>query len=186
MTDNLSAYSYKIKVGHVATNPISVTFSADDRECAQIARVWDVTNIHSFSGTANVARWKRDGVRVKGQVNVDVEQPCVVTLEPVRQTISEDFEALFVPENSKLARLDLDPSGEMILDPEGPDAPETYSGDSIDLGAVAAEFAVLALDPYPRAEGSEFAGYIESDPADDEEKSPFAVLKFPKPDKSGQ
>lgn len=184
MTNELSAYSYKVKVGHVASNPISITFSADERECAQIARIWDVTKIHSFAGTAAVSRWKRDGVRVKGLVEVDVEQPCVVTLEPVRQRISEDFEALFVPENSKLARLNLDPSGEMILDPEGPDAPETYSGDSIDLGAVVAEFAALALDPYPRAEGSQFAGHIESDPAEDEKKSPFAVLKFPKPDTS--
>lgn len=179
MTDHPDAYSFKVKVGHVAANPVTVKFVADARECARIAKIWDISKVFTFTGSAAVARWKRDGVRIKGHVEADIEQLCVVTLEPVRQFISEDFEALFVPENSKLARFDHHEGGEMILDPEGPDAPETFTGDAIDLGAVAAEFAALALDPYPRIEGAEFAAHIESEPTADDKKSPFAALKFP-------
>ncbi|MAY60719.1 MAG: metal-binding protein [Rhizobiales bacterium] len=177
MNEASKAYSYRVKVGHVAANPITVKFDADATERKEIANVWDVPAVESFTGEAAVSRWKRDGVRVKGHVKVRIVQDCVVTLEPVEQTISEDFEALFVPENSRLARRE--PSdGELFVDPDGADIPDTFSGDSIDLGAVAAEFAALAIDPYPRKEGAEFEEFIESDPAEDKKESPFAVLKF--------
>lgn len=183
MTDAREAYSYKIKVGHVAANPVTVTFDADEAERKDIARVWDVPAVQSFSGSAQVSRWKRDGVRVKGHVESRIVQDCVVTLDPVEQLISEDFEALFVPENSRLARQE-PTDGELVVDPDGADIPETFTGDSIDLGAVAAEFAALAIHPYPRKEGVEFGDVIESDPAADKKESPFAVLKFRKQDDS--
>ena len=41
----------------------------------------------------------------------------------------------------------------MHLDAEGPDSPETFSGETIDVGALAEEFFGLAIDPYPRKEG---------------------------------
>lgn len=170
------AYSFRVKVGHVAVNPVQVTMTADAAERARIAGVWHVGEVTSFTASAAISRWKRDGVRVKGQVEASIVQACVVTLEPVEQQISEAFEALFVPDTSKLARIPLDETGELFLDPDGPDLPETFSGDSIDVGAVAAEFAALAIDPYPRKEGATFAGHVEDDGATGK-ISPFAVLK---------
>ena len=183
MKDARQAFSFKVKVGHVAANPVTVRFEADEAERKEIARTWDVPSVESFSGTAAVSRWKRDGVRVKGHVDSLIVQNCVVTLDPVEQQISEDFEALFVPENSRLARQETT-EGELVVDPDGADIPETFVGDSIDLGAVAAEFAALAIDPYPRKEGVEYGDLIESDPAEDKKESPFAVLKFRKQDDS--
>jgi hypothetical protein len=43
----------------------------------------------------------------------------------------------------------------MVLDPEGPDAPESFTGTSIDVGALAEQFFALGIDPYPRKEGVE-------------------------------
>jgi hypothetical protein len=43
----------------------------------------------------------------------------------------------------------------MILDPDGPDAPESFSGTHIDVGALAEQFFALGIDPYPRKEGIE-------------------------------
>ena len=40
-----------------------------------------------------------------------------------------------------------------MLDAEGPDGPETFTGDTIDAGALAEEFFGLAIDPYPRKTG---------------------------------
>ena len=118
MTNDKQAFSYKVRVGNVAANPITVKFEADEAECRQIAKVWDILGVEAFSGEAAVSRWKRDGVRVKGQVNARILQECVVTLEPVEQTISEAFEALFVPENSRLARPETT-DGELVVDPDG-------------------------------------------------------------------
>ena len=44
--------------------------------------------------------------------------------------------------------------GEVLLDADGPDRPETFAGDSIDAGALAEEFFALAIDPYPRKPGA--------------------------------
>jgi len=116
-------------------------------------------------------------VRVKGNVKAKIVQACVVTLEPVESDIDEDFEHIFVPEDSKLARAPSVAAGEMVLDPDGPDLPDTFTGDTIDAGAVVAEFAALAIDPYPRKPDVEFEGHIEDAGENDRKPSPFAVLK---------
>ena len=124
-----------------------------------------------------VKRWKKDGVRLKGRVRADIVQTCVVTLEPMEAKIDEPIDAIFVPEGSKLARGPILEGGEMLLDPDGPDSPETFQGDTIDAGAVAAEYAAMAIDPYPRKEGVAFSAHVESTEADEAKPSPFAALK---------
>jgi hypothetical protein len=65
----------------------------------------------------------------------------------------------------------------MMLDPDGPDLPESFVGDTIDAGEVATEFAAMAIDPYPRKEGVAFDGHIEDTGENDKKPSAFAVLK---------
>jgi hypothetical protein len=92
--------------------------------------------------------------------------------------IDEPFEQIFVPEGSKLARVISAENAELVLDPDGPDLPETFEGDTIDAGDVVAEFAALSIDPYPRKPGVEFATHLEGDPDDRGGRpNPFAVLK---------
>ena len=176
--DDDTPFSYPVKVGHISANPVEVTISADAGERAGLAKLWSILEVKALTATFEVRRWKRDGVRLKGRVTADIVQACVVTLDPVESHIDEPVEVVFVPEGSKLARLPLaSESGEMLLDPDGPDAPEIFSGDSIDAGEVAAEHVALAIDPYPRKADTGFAGHIESTDKDDPKPSPFAVLK---------
>jgi hypothetical protein len=77
----------------------------------------------------------------------------VVSLEPVENHIDEEVSGLFLPEDSKLGRLGFEGGGEIMLDVEGPDSPETFSGDTIDVGHLAEEYFGLAIDPYPRKKG---------------------------------
>jgi uncharacterized metal-binding protein YceD (DUF177 family) len=172
-----SLFSYPVKVGHVSANPVTVTISADQSDLRRLAAQWGVLEVRAFEAKIDIGRWKRDGIRLKGRVTATVVQECVVTLDPVEQKIDEDLEALFLPENSRLAKRMTDGSGEMFLDPEGPDLPDTFSGDTIDVGAVAAEFAALAIDPYPRKPGLDYADRIESDETVEKKPSPFAVLQ---------
>jgi uncharacterized metal-binding protein YceD (DUF177 family) len=171
-------FSYPVKVGHISANPITVTLEADARELKGVAALWQVVDVESLGAEVYLSRWKKDGVRLKGRVKAEIVQACVVTLEPVESTIDEQFEQIFVPEGSKLARIAANDTAEMVLDPDGPDLPETFAGDTIDVGAAVTEFAALAIDPYPRKTGIEFADHLEGDP---DEKSgrpnPFAVLK---------
>lgn len=170
-------FSYVVKVGHISANPVTVTLSADDRELEGVARLWQVEAVKALSAELQIARWKKDGVRIKGRVVADIVQACVVTMEPIEAHIDEPLDQIFIPEGSKLARITLDGQGEMVVDPDGPDAPELFHGDSIDAGAVVTEFAALAIDPYPRKDGVDFKDHIEDDGANDRKPSAFSVLK---------
>lgn len=176
-TPDEDLFSYPVRVGHISANPVTVHIEADQQDLKRLAAQWQIPEVTGFKAEIALKRWKRDGVRVTGRISAEIIQECVVTLEPVKQHIEEDVEAVFLPEGSRLANRSQDGAGEIFLDPEGPDLPDTFSGDSIDVGAVVAEFAALAIDPYPRKPGQDFADRIESDSASDKKPSPFAVLQ---------
>lgn len=170
-------FSHRVRVGQVSHNPLEVRIEADERERAALAELWDIVGVQALSAELKMRRWKKDGVKVIGTVHAEVTQACVVTLEPVPQVIDDEVEEVFVPEGSPLARMPANDAGEIVFDAEGPDLPEPFSGDEIDVGALVAEVAALALDPYPRKVDASFGGHVESDAADDRKPSPFAVLK---------
>ncbi|NRP71024.1 hypothetical protein ILFOPFJJ_01907 [Ensifer psoraleae] len=175
--DSKPAFSYPVKVGHISANAVSFHLSANEAERRALANLWNVDEVLSLDADLQIARWKKDGVKIKGDVAARIVQSCVVTLEPVEADISEPVEAIFVPEGSRLARQAQNDGGEMVLDPDGPDIPDTFSGDTIDAGVVVSEHVALAIDPYPRKEGVVFGERIESSAADDKLPNPFAALK---------
>lgn len=171
-------FSYSVKVGNISANAVTVKVSADDRERKELADMWQVLEVKALKAEVYLSRWKKDGVRVKGRVEAEIVQACVVTLEPVESHIDEEFEQIFVPEGSKLARVIAKDAAEMVLDPDGPDLPEEFAGDTIDIGEAITEFAALAIDPYPRKQGVEFSDHIESTAdAKSDRPNPFAALK---------
>jgi uncharacterized metal-binding protein YceD (DUF177 family) len=175
--DDKPAFSYPVKVGNISANAVTVRLEANEAERKALRDLWAVLDVQSLKAELQIARWKRDGVKIKGRVQAKIVQACVVTLEPVVSLIDEPVEAIFVPEGSRLARIAANDSGEMILDPEGPDLPDTFTGDTIDAGLTVTEHAALAIDPYPRKQGASFGERIESTQKDDVRPNPFAVLK---------
>lgn len=176
-------FSYRVKVGNVSHNALEVHIEADDRECAALARLWDILGVQVLAADLKIRRWKKDGVKVFGSVHAEVTQACVVTLDPVAEVIDEEIDEIFVPEGSALARIPANDQGEILIDADGPDLPESFTGDTIDVGAVVAEVVAMALDPYPRKPGAEFADHVEGSAGDDKKPSPFAVLKTLKVEK---
>lgn len=175
--DEKPAFSYPVKVGNISANAVTVRLEANGAELKALQGLWGVLEVQSLKAELQIARWKRDGVKVKGRVQAKIVQACVVTLEPVEAVIDEPVEAIFVPEGSRLARIAANDSGEMILDPEGPDLPDMFTGDTIDVGVAVTEHAALAIDPYPRKVGASFGERIESSEKDDVRPNPFAALK---------
>jgi uncharacterized metal-binding protein YceD (DUF177 family) len=175
--DEKPAFSYPVKVGNISANAVTVRLEANEAERKALGDLWGVLEVQSLAAELQIARWKKDGVKIKGQVKARIVQACVVTLEPVQSEIDEPVEAIFVPEGSRLARIAANDSGEMILDPEGPDLPDTFTGDTIDVGLAVTEHAALAIDPYPRKQGASFGERIESSEKDDVRPNPFAALK---------
>ena len=151
--------------------------TASEEERSAIASALDLLACERLESCFEVQPLTRGRYLLRGTLVADVAQSCVVTLDPVESQIDEPIDAVFVPEGSKLALHPVVEGGEMLLDPDGPDSPEVFHGDTIDVGVAAAEYAALAIDPYPRKAGVVFSGHTEHTDEGDRKPSPFAVLK---------
>jgi hypothetical protein len=89
----------------------------------------------------------------------------VVTLEPLESEIDEAVDLVFRP------GVDDGASAEMSLDTDEPEIELLVDG-VIDLGALATEFLILGIDPYPRKPGAVFEAPSTSEPF----AGPFAGL----------
>ena len=67
-----------------------------------------------------------------------------------------------------------------VIDPDAPDGPEPLVNGAADLGAVATEFLLLGIDPYPRKPDAVFDA--PEGPGQDAGANPFAVLAKLKPE----
>ena len=165
MTD--IAFSRPVRVETLPRDGLEETIEANAEERAALARLNGLPDVARLSAKLRIAKWKR-GVQVEGTLSARVTQTCVVSLEPFEVDVEEPVEARFLPRDAKKPAPESDADG--FFDPDAPD--ELIDG-KIDLGALAAEFLTLALDPYPRKPGANFAAPAEPD----DEASPFAALK---------
>lgn len=157
MKDDVSAISFPVSVARLPRTGTPVWLEADEQQRAALAAGHGLLSVERLRVDATIVPWQRGGVKVAGVVSATITQACIVSLEPVAATVDEAFEAVLVPEGSRLARPGRTDSGEILVDADGPDMPETFSGDHVDVGALAEEFFELAIDPYPRAPGAELA-----------------------------
>lgn len=148
-----------------------VAFEATPSECDAIAEALGILKVTSASAEFTISPFRKDGFKVVGEVRAEVEQACVVTLDPVPESIRETVDLRFLPES------EIDPIAEEIeIDVDAEDPPEPILGASVDLGVLTTEFIAVGLDPYPRKPGVEFTPLIEDDGSEDEQESPFAGL----------
>lgn len=145
---------------------------ADAAEREALAARYQVPAVRALRYRAEVRPWGPGGWRVGGEVEAELTQICVVTLEPVDTVLREPFERFFAPARR------LDEAAE-LLDAELDEALEPLP-ETIDLGEIAAEAAALAIDPYPRKPDAAFAGAAKGPPGvaamTDEDARPFARL----------
>lgn len=177
MHDAPSPVTFLAHVARLPQRGMPVVIEADEKARLALARLHGLEAVRAFRAELLVERWRRDGVRVSGRVSASVVQRCIVTLEPVEAMIDEGVEITLLPEQSHLVRIP--EGGEMVLDAEGADIPDTFDGESIDIGALAEEYFELAIDAYPRKAGAAVAPVADGQP--EKEPSPFAKLANWKP-----
>ncbi|MEL6504386.1 MAG: DUF177 domain-containing protein [Pseudomonadota bacterium] len=174
MEDEQRPFTLPINVRTLPKRGRVVNFEANADQAAAIATENDLVSVEAFTATATVQPWKGQGVAVTGRVQASVTQPCAVSAEAVADTVDEEVDMIFVPQDSKLAKPRLNEEGEWVLSVEGDDPPETFVGDSIDLATVWLEHFTLGLDPFLRAPGASFDSAPEQ--AEQDKESPFAAL----------
>jgi len=143
---------------------------ADETIRAAIAAANGLRALPRLHATFEVTRRGADGLRLAGRVCATVGQTCVVTLDPIENEVDESIELDFVPATA--ADLESASGKGRRVEVTTEDAPELLHGDTVDLGAVAVEFLILGIDPYPRKPGAVF----EAPTAEAESDHPFAAL----------
>jgi hypothetical protein len=182
------AFSRLLKVEDVPPEGLDPTISATESERQAVAAQNGLEGLAKLEGTLHVAPWRKGGIAATGEMRARVTQICVVSLDPFDSEIVEPIDVKFAPMTAPLVEDERraakaaprrrspppvmpTPSSEL----GGEDAPDPIIDGRVDLGALVAEFLVLALEPYPRKPGVEFAAPAVA--ADEKiEESPFAKL----------
>jgi hypothetical protein len=117
---------------------------AEPKELAALAKRLDVPALHSLSAVLRAEPWRGGGLKVTGKFTADLEQICVVSLDPFRETLKGPVDRVYLPEAAASAS-------------EEEDTDHLIAGIA-DIGELVAETLVLSLDPYPRKPGAAFTG----------------------------
>lgn len=147
--------------------PVSIT--ANDQECAAIARRLGILGVDRLALTGHASRGPNQSVILEALLEAHARQACVVTLEPVEETISEQ---LYI----RLVEAGRAQESDPTVENEDEDVEEAESG-IVNLGELAVQYLSLALDTYPRAEGAETVILPGSEDPEPVKESPFDVLR---------
>jgi len=173
----LPCFSRSFDTATLLATGADVEIEANAQERAALADLDDLVGINRLIGRFHIAKHSNGLVNVRGHIEAEVTQICVISLDPFDTTIEAEVDVNFAEEGSTSAHMPSHgashgPSHEAGEDQER-DPPDLMMNGEIDLGALAAEFLALSLDPYPKKEGARFEEIISETPA---APSPFAIL----------
>jgi uncharacterized metal-binding protein YceD (DUF177 family) len=151
--------------------PTRFDLTAKPTERAAMAEGLGISAVHWFAFKGALHPVGRRDVRLEGHLEAEVEQPCGITLVPVKTKITEEVMRLYLADWQE-------PTGaetEIAADDEAEALP-----DVIDVAAVGVEALSLALPAYPRAPGAELGAVAHAEPGvaplTDDTVKPFAGL----------
>ena len=178
-------WSHMLEVDSI-TDGMKLTIAPDEQERAALSQRIGVISLDSLSADITVHQPTGNAViHVEGKLKAKVTQKCVVTLEPIETDIQEGFEAWFADSESTVSfakarqeRLLQKGHAEIPILKENED-PEPVIDGKIDLGELVTQYLLLAINPYPHAEGAHYekGDDTESREPSDMRKNPFAALK---------
>lgn len=157
---DISVFSRLIEASSISPRQAQRQVEASEAERTALAEVLELQAIDRLVATLQLRRLASGLIEVTGDLESEVVQTCVVTLEPVPAEIRERFRLTFG---------DAEPEptlGEIDIHFDDSDPPEPIIDGQIDLGALVAEQLSLALDPYPRKEGAEVPQEFTPSPAE--------------------
>jgi uncharacterized metal-binding protein YceD (DUF177 family) len=165
MSKDRPLWSVPVRLDDVPPTGRRFDLRADEAIRAVVARAAGVPEIANLQAVLDVTRHGLDGLHVAGHVSATVRQTCVVTLEPMINSIEESIDLVFERGSPGAA------SGSQSED-VARERPEPLVDGTVDLGAIAVEFLMLGIDPYPRKPGAVF----RAPASDDAGAGPFAGL----------
>lgn len=171
MEKAVSPWSVPVAVEDIPDSGLHVEIEAPAAIRAELAAFANVREVPRVSAVFDLTRRGAE-VDVTGQVTAVVGQTCVVSLEPMETEVDEAVDLTFAPAPAGAGEAsESEAAGHRAKPDEEP--PEPLIGGKLDLGAIATEFLILGIDPYPRKPGAQFS----PPKADDAGAHPFAALE---------
>jgi uncharacterized metal-binding protein YceD (DUF177 family) len=164
-------FSYPINVTDVPEGGLDVSIAADAASLEALARLDGLAKLSSLEAEFHIVQRPGQTFNVSGEMRATITQICVVSLEPFETRLVEPIDVDF----AAIAASDAAASAMNLPRADAGDLPDPIVDGKIDLGALAAEFLALGLDPYPKKPGVAFEPPATA--AEDGQDSPFAVLR---------
>lgn len=157
---NQPQWSVMADAHNLGAEVTSRTIEASDEERGFVKNRLELDDIKNLKAELSFEKVNGYVVHVSGQVQADVTQTCVVTLEPIETHVTEEIDAYFADpaevvgfdKVKKQKELETEEGEIPILDEK--DDPEPLIDGKIDLGDLAVQFLSLGIDPYPHKEGA--------------------------------
>ncbi len=162
---------WRHSVTDIPEHGLTMKRSADGEVRAFVAAELDIMGCSRLDARYEIKSLGHGGYLLSGQLNADVTQACVITLEPVEERIDEPFEVEFRPGETLTAEFDAMETRDI----------EPLIDGLIPVGRIVYEQLASALNPYPRKEGAEHQSLPEKQETPEARGNPFAVLKNLKP-----
>jgi uncharacterized metal-binding protein YceD (DUF177 family) len=108
--------------------------------------------------------------QLKGTLTAEFERECVLTLEPLTESLKEPLDCLFVPPELIPQHQSEEEEAHAV------EEIEPITSQDIEVGRIIYEVIAAALNPYPRASDAALA-LPASNAVDETRENPFAVLK---------
>ncbi len=141
MSASAPEFSRPIALARLGSTPFRQQIEATAAEREHLARRFDLVALDRLTATVTLRRGDGDAVLLEAAFEAAFAQTCVVTLEPVAGTISQNFTLLYGPAGEDPTEIELDVD-ETVFEP--------VTGDSIDIGEAVAQELSLALPEFPR------------------------------------
>ena len=147
MTIDRNELAYTLKFKDIPPEGISLKLTASDQERSELETIIGVQKIDALNADVSITPIKLvpGEYHFKANLKARVTQPCVVTLEPMTQDISEHLEIIFTPEEEKVT----EPLQEGTVDPSTPFF-ELIEDEKLDLGEILEQYLAVSINMYPR------------------------------------
>lgn len=173
-------FSRMVAVADLGVAGRTFSIEANAAERAALACRLGLDALHTLRADGVIAPCGGGGVRLRGRLQGEVVQTCVVSLEPFTASIDAPFESVYRPLPADAKDAERHGAGKAEVDDvDADDFCEPLDGDSIDVGEAVTQHLALELDPYPRKPGAVLAvaGDVSDAQTPETDASPFASLR---------
>ncbi|MFA5041641.1 MAG: DUF177 domain-containing protein [Bdellovibrionales bacterium] len=161
-------FSRVINVSRIPPKGAEENIEAKPNERKALAERFGLVDLPLLTAKVMVTPERQQKVSVSGTLNAKVVQTCIVTLEPIENSLTLEVEAFFVPAECQKT----DPKAPLEIELD--DDSEPFSDGKIDIGELVAQTLGIGIDPYPRKKGATLGSVEFGKKA--EKQRPFAKL----------